>query len=362
MGGLGGADGRDPRQLAAERPGPSADLTDPRPDTASVPDDFVVARNPDAASALPYLLRVPLGPDGVVLKAREPWPRTAKVYCHRAEGWPDDADVVERVAVRSCARRGPAVDLVLDRPRENRSQFVFTRLKDGRDAVFWQSPRTTAKARPGVRLPTARASGVDGLAVVVDSRERYGYRFAHQQVTTTRAALPAGDYGVRDDDGRWVAVVERKSLEDLARSLVDGSLPHALGELAAVGRAAVVVEERWSRLFRLEHVRPSYVADLLARVQVRWPTVPVVFAETRPLAEEWTYRFLGAALSEHVADGRLEERLDDLAPAGPLEPAPPAPPSTAEVRAWALAAGYDVADRGRLPGHVVQAFEGRHQR
>ena len=59
--------------------------------------------------------------------------------------------MVEEAPVRSCRRRGVAVDLVLDRPRENRSQFVFTTHGDGRELIFWQSPRTTAKARPGIR-------------------------------------------------------------------------------------------------------------------------------------------------------------------------------------------------------------------
>lgn len=40
------------------------------------------------------------------------------MYCHRAEEWPADAEVLERVPVRSCSRRGPAIDLVLDRGRE----------------------------------------------------------------------------------------------------------------------------------------------------------------------------------------------------------------------------------------------------
>lgn len=30
-----------------------------------VPDDVLIARNPDPDSSLPYLLRVPLGPDGI---------------------------------------------------------------------------------------------------------------------------------------------------------------------------------------------------------------------------------------------------------------------------------------------------------
>jgi hypothetical protein len=113
--------------------------------------EFVIARNPEEGSALPYLLRLPLG-DGVVLKARETWPRTAKVYCHRADGWPDDPEIVERVPVRACVRRGAAIDLVLDRAREHRSQIVFTFAR-GREAIFWQTARTARKARPSVTPP-----------------------------------------------------------------------------------------------------------------------------------------------------------------------------------------------------------------
>jgi hypothetical protein len=29
-------------------------------------------------------------------------------------------------------------------------------------------------------------------------------------------------------------------------------------------------------------------------LQAQFPAVPIVFCETRPLAEEWTYRWLGA--------------------------------------------------------------------
>ncbi len=320
-------------------------------------DDFVIARNPDPDSALPYLLRLPL-PRPVVLKARETWPRTAKVYCHRAESWPAEAEVLERVPVKSCTTRGPAVDLVLDRGRENRSQLVFTRLKGGREAIFWQSARTAKKARPGVRTPTARASGLAALEVLVDSHERYPYRFASQQATTLREALPCGDYGVRRD-GQLLAVVERKSLEDLARSLVDGRLPAQLAELATVPRAAVVVEERWSRLFTLPYVKPGFVVDLLARVQVRWPSVPVFFAETRPLAEEWTFRFLGASLSESYADERVLQRLEGLVEAPVLAAAAPTP---AQVRAWAVAEGLAVSTKGRVPAGVVAAYEAAHPR
>ena len=168
--------------------------------------EFVIARNPDLDSSLPYLIRLPLPDGAVVLKVRDVWPRTAKVYCHRAPEWPDDPDVVERVPVRSCQRRGAAVDLVLDRARENRSQFVFTKAR-GRDVIFWQSGRTARQARPNVTLPTARAAG-QVLDILVDSHERYAWTFNHQQATTTRRPLPAGDYAV-ELDGRIVAAVER---------------------------------------------------------------------------------------------------------------------------------------------------------
>lgn len=48
-------------------------------------------------------------------------------------------------------------------------------------------------------------------------------------------------------------------------------------------------------VFRLKHVAPSTVAEVLAAAQVRYRNVPIVFCETRPRAQEWTYRFLGAA-------------------------------------------------------------------
>jgi ERCC4 domain len=256
---------------------------------------FRVARNPDGDSTLPYIIELPLPAGSIYLKVKDTWPRTAKVYCHEVDGWPSGAEIVEEVAVRSCARRGAAVDLVLDRARENRSQFVFTTLRGGRRGIFWQSARTTRKTRPGLRIPTAR-SAAGPLEIVVDTRERYAWKFSHQQATTTRRALPIGDYAV-ELAAEVVGVVERKTLADLSARLTDGSLLILLGELASVRRSAIVVEDRWADVFRLTHVSPSLVAELLAQAQVRYPQVPIVFCETRALAQEYTYRFLGAAVA-----------------------------------------------------------------
>ena len=265
------------------------------------PTVFEVAANPDADSTLPFLIRLPLPTGELILKARDSWPRTAKVYCHRADRWPEDAAIVERVPIRSCQRRGVAIDLVLDRPRENRSQLVFTRIQGGREGIFWQSARTTRQARPGIRVPRRRAAELAHLTIIIDTRERYPYKFAQPQADTERRALPAGDYGIADDD-QIVAVVERKSLDDLVRRLIDGQLTYAIADMASLPRAAVVVEDRYSNLFKLEYAKPGFVTELLAAVTVRYPTVPIHFSETRPLAEDWTYRFLGAALAYHQAD------------------------------------------------------------
>ena len=316
--------------------------------------ELLIARNPDPESTLPYLLRVPIGA-GLVFRTKETWPRTSALYCHPVPGieWPEEPDIVERVPLRACARRGAAIDVVADRGREHRSQIVFTNAR-GREMVFWQSPRTRKQARPDVRLPGARAAGIADLEIVVDAHERYAYKFPGQQVRLVHRSLPCGDYAVVAA-GKLVAAVERKSLADLTSSLSSGRLRFALGELATLPRAAVVVEDRYSAIFAQDRVRPALIADGLAELQVRWPTIPIVFAENRKLAEQWTYRYLAAAQSWAEAEAAAVVRIgagEDGGAAGAPAPAP----STAEVRAWARANGLDVPDRGRLRPEIHQAW------
>lgn len=313
-------------------------------------DDLVVARNPDPDSTLPYLIRVPLGAAGIVVKARETWPGATKVYCHRAESWPAAAEIIERHPVRSCSRRGPAIDLVLDRARQNRSQLVITRAR-GREVIFWQTPSTTKQARPAVTLPTARAAG-QVLEIVVDTGEKYPWSFGHQQAVTRRQRLPAGDYAVLRDDA-VLAAVERKSVGDLVSSLLSGRLTYALADLAALPRAAVVVEDRYSRLFNVAHAPGATAAEALAEAQARFPSVPIVFCETRPLAQEWAYRWLGACLAELDAAAGTTDVESTFAGGGPV---PAAAPRPAEVRAWARTHGVQVSDRGRIPADVVRQY------
>jgi hypothetical protein len=172
-----------------------------------------------------------------------------------------------------------------------------------------------------------------------------------------RRALAAGDYAV-ELDGTVVAAVERKSLADLVSTMTTGKLRYLLADLASVPRAAVVVEDRYSQVFKLERVRPATVADGLGEAAARFPNVPIVFTETRPLAQEWTYRFLGAALAHHAVDRLAADRAATLPAAGPLEPAAP---TTADVRAWARKRHITVSDRGRLAPEVWAAYTDAHR-
>ncbi len=235
--------------------------------------------------------------------------------------------------------------------------FVFAKAR-GRDVIFWQSARTAKQARPNVSLPTARAGG-QVLTIAVDVHERYAWTFSHQQATTTKQPLVVGDYAVHDDDGAVVGVVERKSLADLVATLTGGKLRYLMAALASVPRSALVVEDRYSAVFKLDRVRPAVIAEGIAECQVRFPTVPIVFAETRPLAQEWTYRFLGAALTHHNEHHNSGvEHVPRLVSARPM---PAREPSIADLRSWALGMGLDVAAKGRLRPEIRAAYDEAHR-
>ena len=225
---------------------------------------FLVAPNPDPDSSLPFLVRLPIG-GGLVFKTRESWPRANRSYCHPADDWPRDAEIVDEVPVTMCRRRGSAIDLILDRRTNYRSQFVFVESR-GREMIFWQTAKVASKARPGSRVPRRRAAGMENWTVYVDTRERYPYRFANRPVTTERRALAAGDYAVMTG-GQMLACVERKTLANLQADLVSGKIGFVMAELTTLPAAAVVVEDRYTALFKAEHVEPGWLPELVARLQ-----------------------------------------------------------------------------------------------
>lgn len=276
----------------------------------------------EGATRLPVLLGLPLAGGELVLATRGTWPVDKDLFCVELPAWPDDAVEVERVPVHSCRRVGASVQLVLDRAQRRRSMFVWTR-KGARTLVFWRSERSMRSTRPGVRAPTAR--GLDGpLSIVVDERERYAWRFTDRRVSIERRRLGVGDYAVFEGE-RLVAVVERKKLSEFAGAAVQGGLQLQLAELATMPRAVVVIEGRLSQLLKDDlRTRPGWLLNLVAALQASYPNVPLLFAETGPLAADLAYRWLSASLRLARAHGRgvttAEALSDALGPAYGDEP------------------------------------------
>lgn len=258
---------------------------------------FIVARNPNRASGLPFLVRVPLATGDLWLKTKDSWPRTGRVYCHPLDVPPGDIEIISETPIVVCQKRRLAIDLVLERGLNKRSQFVKVHWH-GRDMIFWQTAKTARSSRPGIRVPAGHAS--HKCVFFIDSRERWGYTFSAYGATTERRKLSVGDYAAILDD-RVVAVVERKTLSDFSNAVVDGSLNFTMTELCAVPHAAVVIEGDYSQVLRNDQVRKGFLPVVVARLQVRYREIPMVFLESRKIAEEWCYQFLSAAYDDDEA-------------------------------------------------------------
>lgn len=261
--------------------------------TESFRNEFVIARNPNPASRLPYVIRLPVaGRQPIVLATRETWPGPKDVFCFQLDEWPPDAEIVETLPVHACWQAGKAVHLTLKRRQRRRSMFVWTKSR-GRTLVFWRTQRTMEAARPGLKVPQARGLGEE-LHVAVDVREQHPWRFG-PDVRCQPRELPVGDYAVLVDDSVFAAI-ERKTPAGLASSAIDGTLSFALAELSRLPRACLVVEGRFSDLFKADaHVNSSWLMSVVAAMQWTYPRVAWMFAETRDLAEQYALRWLGAA-------------------------------------------------------------------
>ena len=93
---------------------------------------------------------------------------------------------------------------------------------------FWT--RTSQSSEPRSTHPRARALP-EGFTILIDTRERYPYRFAGRDVRGERMALPTGDYAVANAEAT-IAVLEPKTLENSGGEI-------ARGLRAIVGRRSV---------------------------------------------------------------------------------------------------------------------------
>ena len=148
------------------------------------------------------------------------------------------------------------------------------------------------------------------------------------------------DYAVQISDGPILVAVERKTLDNLAATLSDGTPAFQMQRLADLPLAAVIIEARSSAVHKLEHVDGNWLADQLARLEVHYPEVHLAFADSRRYAEgSRLYRLVTTALadtaepnphSNPTTEGKVQARIRTL-PGHLLVPAPAPLPTTRAV-------------------------------
>jgi ERCC4-type nuclease/predicted Zn-ribbon and HTH transcriptional regulator len=266
-----------------------------------------------ADAKFPY--RITLEQDGKVtlaLRAKERWPGSkGNVFCLRETEPPgpdEPLEELERVAVTALQRRGKKLALVLDRPRCKRCEFLFlTKPYKNRPGHYEQIFFRTQGAVKGHKSRgRTQLFGDYPLEVVIDSAERYPWRFSGAE--TRRERLPAGDYALVQD-GQLQAVVERKTFDNLLGDLGQLQILHQqLAELASYPHPALVIEAPYGHFLEPKRVAPwpaAHVARALAEISAVHPGLPVIYAGNRKQANEWTHG-LFRAVAARLADAAPE--------------------------------------------------------
>jgi len=246
----------------------------------------------------PYLLTIRQDGRALLrLRVQEKWPgQKGHVFCVREEddGLRWTTEEVERVPVISMNRYGKRLAIILDRPRNKRCDFLFLtkqyKTREGEyEQIFWRTERGLKERKPRVKLSTYTKSE---LSIVIDSAERYPWRFPNSEVT--REQLPVGDYALKEGN-RLVAVVERKTMDNLLAEFGRMHVFHQqLSELEAYRHTALVIEANYSDFLnpgKMKFYPPAFTAKAIAELHAFHPNLSIVFAGNRKLAREWTFQF-----------------------------------------------------------------------
>ncbi|MGH7583867.1 MAG: ERCC4 domain-containing protein [Gemmatimonadales bacterium] len=246
----------------------------------------------------------------LAVRSQAAWPGPGQnIFCLRErELDPDEPlEVVERVPVMTIVRVGRKLAVVLDRPRRKRCEFLTVEKprrdgSGGYEQVFFRTESGIRAHRSRTRVELRAESPT--LAIVIDSNERYAWRFPGATITTRKLAV--GDYALAGDDG-IVAVVERKSYDNLLSDFgAIQALHQQLADLASVPAAALVIEAEYRDFLdpiRLKGRWPAaHVARVLGELSALHPKLPIVYAGNRKMANAWAHQFflsLGARDASH---------------------------------------------------------------
>ena len=137
----------------------------------------------------------------------------------------------------------------------------------------------------------------DRITVVVDTREQEPYLFDPERVTTTRRALPAGDYSLEGREDQ--VAVERKTLEDLVATVIRSRkrFRKELERLAGFEAACVVVEANLSDILTRGYrsgAHPNAVLGAVLSIVVDF-RLPVFFCSDRQAACRFVEGYLRRA-------------------------------------------------------------------
>ncbi len=341
-----------------------------------------------ASSRFPF--RISLEQNGRLLlavRAQARWPGPGQqIFCVREQELDpaEPLEPLERVPAAHLTRLGRKLTVVLDRPNRKRCEFLVVEKprRNGTgtyEQVFFRTESGIRAHRSRTRLELAPAASP--LRILVDSAERYPWRFPRADVE--RRKLAAGDYALLDGE-RIVAVVERKSFDNMVAELgAIQALHQELADLASHRAAALVIEADYRDFLdpdRLAGRWPaSHLARALAELAALHPELPVIYAGNRKLANLWTYRFFAAVAARGTRAGpavvrQLELRYDAWPREGGLDEQIrtavleelPVPFAFAD-----LAAGFGetpparvrrVLDQLRREGRVVRTGAGRAAR
>ncbi len=232
----------------------------------------------------------------LALYVQDRWPGPkGNIFCLREKEKPEkELEEVERVPIVSFKKYGRRLIVILDRKLRKRCDFLFLekkyKNKEGTyEQIFWRTEIGLKERRPKVRIS---AFTNKKLEIVKDSNEKYGWNFGKNQVR--RAKLPVGDYALMSGD-EIIAVVERKTFENMLAEF--GNLAvfyQKLAELEAYKNSALVIEANYSDFLspkKLKYHTPSFCAKVFAEISTLFPSLKIIFAGNRKLAQEWTYRF-----------------------------------------------------------------------
>lgn len=275
---------------------------------------WVVERTADVR--FPFRIRVEQ--DGralLIVRAQSDWPGAGKqIFCLReTDSDPDELlQPHETVVVAHLARLGRKLSITLDRAQRKRCEFlkIDKPRKDGSGSYEQIFFRTEAAVRAHKSSKRTELFADTARALVIDSRERYPWRFPG--ASCTRRNLPVGDYALLHEE-RIAAVVERKTL---ANFLTDMSqlkgLQQQLAELSAYPHAALVLEAHYRDFGdpkRIAKWPAAHLQRVLAELAALFPSVPIVFSGNRKLGNLWTQRFFAAVTAHlaHPAPDRVRE-------------------------------------------------------